>query len=258
VAVIGCGAVGSRIAEHLALSGVGELTLVDPEQLTPDNVYRHVLGGDVSGSYKVQALAERLTRRLPEIKVNGDVMTLEEWSNSARPGIDAIVLAIGLPHLERAFVRATRQLEGFTTPIITVWLEALGLGGHVQVSKRDVAGCLECLYTDAFGESSQIPKISYVEGGQTLSRNLTGCVGSFTSFSALDATQTAILATRMTVATLTNTPQPSYQAWKGSDAEARAHDIRTSPWFKDLDDKELAKAAIEYSRVACSVCGGTA
>lgn len=257
VAVVGCGAVGSRVAEQLVLSGVGELTLVDPEVLEPDNLFRHVLGGEFCGRYKAQALAEALVRRLPQIKATSVTETMEEWSNHLPPGLDGIVLALGVPHLERAFVRASRHLENFKMPIVTTWLEALGLGGHAQLSKTGAAGCLECLYTDTDGASSQVPKIAYVEPGQTVSRTLTSCVGSFASFSVLDATQTAILATRLMIRELAGEERASYDAWKGCDREAKAAGIRTTPWYQGLDNAAVAKAATEYSRVPCGVCGGT-
>jgi hypothetical protein len=255
--VIGCGAVGSRIAEALALSGVGELTLVDPEELTPDNLFRHVLGGESCGINKARALAETFSRRLPGIKVHAEAMTLEEWSRNPLANVDGIVLAIGVPHLERAFVRAALQLKEFKTPIVTTWLEPLGLGGHAQLSRQGVAGCLECLYTNAGGAVEQVPKVAHVEAGQSLSFNLTGCVGSFTSFSAIDAAQTAILAARMLIDAVTDQSGPSYTAWKGSDQAATNASIRTTPWFQHLDDAALRKAATEYSRVKCSVCGGS-
>ncbi len=257
MAVVGCGAVGSRVAELLVLSGVGELTLVDPEVLDPDNLFRHVLGGESCGVYKARALAEALVRRLPEVKCNPVMETLEEWANHLPPSLDGVVLALGAPHLERAFVRASRHLENFKMPIVTTWLEAVGLGGHAQLSKAGAAGCLECLYTHIDGTSSQVPKIAYVKPGQTVSRTLTSCVGSFTSFSALDATQTAILATRLMVRELAEEECASYDAWKGSDREAKAAGIRTTPWYQGLDNAAVAKAATEYSRVPCGVCGGT-
>lgn len=257
VVVVGCGAVGSRIAEQLALSGVGRLTLVDPEVLTPDNLFRHLLGGESCGVNKARALADSLVRRLPGIEVTAEAMTLEEWSRKPLANVDGIVIAIGVPHLERALVKDSRQLKDFKTPIVTTWLEALGLGGHAQLSKQGVAGCLECLYTDRDGTSDQVPKVSHVEAGQTLSRNLTGCVGSFTSFSVIDAMQTAILASRMMLSELNGEEGPSYIAWKGSDRDARVAGIRTTRWFQHLNDAAITMAGAEYSRVNCPVCGGS-
>ena len=69
VAVCGAGAVGSRIADELARSGIGALILVDPEPFEASNLSRHVLGyGDV-GRNKAQALADHLRRQVPDLQV---------------------------------------------------------------------------------------------------------------------------------------------------------------------------------------------
>jgi ThiF family len=43
VAVLGCGAVGSVVADALAAAGIGKLTLVDHDDYSEDNVFRHLL-----------------------------------------------------------------------------------------------------------------------------------------------------------------------------------------------------------------------
>src|SRR5437867_8391247 len=60
VAVIGCGSFGSAIAEMLARAGIGQLTLIDPDVLSAENLGRHVLTQKDLGRPKVEALRERL------------------------------------------------------------------------------------------------------------------------------------------------------------------------------------------------------
>jgi hypothetical protein len=55
-AVIGCGAVGSFLAEMLARSGVGMLALVDPERLMPGNCVRHLADLGHVPQFKVEAI----------------------------------------------------------------------------------------------------------------------------------------------------------------------------------------------------------
>lgn len=258
VAIAGCGAVGARIAEALALAGVGRLTLIDPERLESDNLYRHLLGGEACGYSKAHALAAHLRRRLPQIEVQSEYTTLSEWATRPRLAtLDGLVLAIGKPHLERAFIRETRTWSELHAVIVTTWLEPLGLGGHVQRTLPGVPGCLECLYTEPDGIVRLAPRPSYAEPGQAFSRNLTGCVGAFTPYSVLDATQTALLATRALTDALTGDRTSTYRAWRGEDREFVAAGLVTTPWYRALDEARLQRAAIEYSRVPCKVCGGT-
>lgn len=61
VAVFGIGGVGGHIAEALARSGVGELTLVDSDVVSESNINRQIIATyDTLGKYKVDAAAERI------------------------------------------------------------------------------------------------------------------------------------------------------------------------------------------------------
>ena len=74
VTVIGLGGVGSWAAESLARSGVGELNLVDFDEICITNFNRqlHALGGSV-GEKKAEVMAERLRRINPQAKINAVV-----------------------------------------------------------------------------------------------------------------------------------------------------------------------------------------
>jgi tRNA A37 threonylcarbamoyladenosine dehydratase len=70
VAVVGLGGVGSYIAEALARSGVGALTLVDADEVAPSNINRQ-LPALVStiGKLKTEVIAERIAQINPDCKV---------------------------------------------------------------------------------------------------------------------------------------------------------------------------------------------
>src|SRR5512136_2304321 len=71
VCVVGLGGVGSWAAEALARSGVGELTLVDLDDVCISNVNRqiHALDGEL-GKPKVEVLARRVQAINPECLVH--------------------------------------------------------------------------------------------------------------------------------------------------------------------------------------------
>lgn len=56
VSVIGCGALGSELADSLAKSGIGQMMLVDKEELKVHNVVRHTSGLDRVNWPKVTAM----------------------------------------------------------------------------------------------------------------------------------------------------------------------------------------------------------
>ena len=71
VCVVGIGGVGSWAAEALARSAIGEITLIDLDNVAESNVNRqcHAYTGEF-GKSKVDAMAERIYKINPECQVN--------------------------------------------------------------------------------------------------------------------------------------------------------------------------------------------
>lgn len=69
VAIIGCGALGSMVAELLTRGGLLELLLIDAEVLEAGNLARHVLTSTSVGHGKADALAKRLREISPSAKI---------------------------------------------------------------------------------------------------------------------------------------------------------------------------------------------
>ena len=70
VAVFGLGGVGGYVAEALARSGVGTLTLVDHDTISETNINRQILATtDTVGMDKAEAAAQRVKAINPDIKI---------------------------------------------------------------------------------------------------------------------------------------------------------------------------------------------
>ena len=67
--IIGCGSIGGYLASQLVQSGIRDLTLIDPDKITPENIYRHYLGRAYIGQYKAEALSDRLRTDIPNLKL---------------------------------------------------------------------------------------------------------------------------------------------------------------------------------------------
>lgn len=61
VAVVGCGAIGSHVADLLFRSGVSRITLLDPERLRPGNLIRHLADNSLVGLPKSVAVRTELS-----------------------------------------------------------------------------------------------------------------------------------------------------------------------------------------------------
>lgn len=71
ICVIGIGGVGSWVAESLARSGIGELTLIDMDVVAESNINRQLVATTSSlGKDKIAVMAERIEQINPACRVN--------------------------------------------------------------------------------------------------------------------------------------------------------------------------------------------
>lgn len=70
VLLVGCGALGSVIADHLARSGIRKLTVVDGDVLEPGNLIRHAASMREVGLKKADATAKIAVAANPALEVN--------------------------------------------------------------------------------------------------------------------------------------------------------------------------------------------
>lgn len=83
--IIGCGAIGSTVAENLARFGLTKITLYDFDRVEPHNIANQMFTTDDIGKTKVEAVAEYLMRINPEIK-NDLVLAPKGYTNQRLSG----------------------------------------------------------------------------------------------------------------------------------------------------------------------------
>lgn len=82
IALFGCGALGSSVAELLARGGVNQLSLFDPDSVKFGNLCRHSLDGSSVNLNKAEALAKRLSLANPLSTIKGYPLRLPTDSRS--------------------------------------------------------------------------------------------------------------------------------------------------------------------------------
>lgn len=250
-AVIGVGAVGSRVAEHLALAGVKHLTLVDPDDLSANNLGRHVLTRDLLGINKAQGLANHLVRRMPGLDVKFHPDSVLNWLETARPNdFEVIVLATGDSAGERQLLKRAWR-EGWTCRFVCVFVEAANLGGHAIAMQPREPGCLECLYEVDDPDNHGLLRTAMLEPGQVTSQEISGC-GAFTPYSAITATRTAIAAVELAL----TSDEIGYQRWAGVDKDALSLNLRPSDFWTSLRTGRIPSFITRqsYIRGGCPCC----
>jgi tRNA A37 threonylcarbamoyladenosine dehydratase len=135
VCVIGVGGVGSWVAEALARSAIGHITMIDLDNVAESNINRqiHALTETV-GQAKVTALAERIAQINPFCRVTQieDFITPDNLDDMVGlRGYDYVIDAIDDARAKTALIAYCRAN---TIPLITIG----GAGGQVDPTKIEV------------------------------------------------------------------------------------------------------------------------
>ena len=110
--IVGCGSVGSTVAENLARCGVTKMTLWDFDKVEPHNIVNQMFDQNDVGKLKVEALKDILTDINPEISDQIEIKP-EGWQGKLMSGyiflcVDSIELRreIVEKHFDSPYVKA--------------------------------------------------------------------------------------------------------------------------------------------------------
>lgn len=133
VLVLGAGALGSAVIDILARSGVGRITVVDPDFLSASNIGRHLLGADMLGSPKAKCIAAHVGRAVPSCQLEYFREDAEAWlMRGTLAGVDVALDLSGEPDV-RAALETARLLQ--PRPLVIGWMEPYVAAAHVCVLK---------------------------------------------------------------------------------------------------------------------------
>ena len=145
VLIIGVGSVGSYMAEKLIRSGIGELTLIDPDIVESHNLTRTAYRAADIGKPKVEGLAAHLKSINPWVKIKTEHSKLEDVEK------EALKTHVKRAHLiicgadtktTQAHINA---IAGFhDKPLIVPGLYKRAEGGEVVISIPTVTPCVQC------------------------------------------------------------------------------------------------------------------
>ncbi|RJG50623.1 tRNA cyclic N6-threonylcarbamoyladenosine(37) synthase TcdA [Motilimonas pumila] len=142
VCVVGIGGVGAWVAEALARSGIGEISLIDMDDICTTNTNRqiHALTETV-GQQKIEVMASRVHSINPECQVNciDDFISKDNLFEHLEQGFDYVVDAIDSVRAKAALIAFCKRNK---LPIITIG----GAGGQIdptQIQLGDLAKTIQ-------------------------------------------------------------------------------------------------------------------
>ena len=253
VLLVGCGSVGGEIAYKLASSGVGELVLVDPDNFSLDNIYRHVLDECLIGIGKALGLSLRIKSKHPWTKCRHFSNRLLDFRHKdILQNFDVMVIAIGSPTHERLFHDFLVE-NSILLPVINTWVEGYGVGGHATLDLPRSKGCLRCAYIDQSDLSRGLASnLNFLEPNQDVTVNHAGCGDLFLPYSTLNAAQTAIIAADLAIGCLSGVVSESCKvSWKGDASDAQKAGLQTTHRYQ-VFEKSLQRLPL-YDK-HCDIC----
>jgi molybdopterin/thiamine biosynthesis adenylyltransferase/proteasome lid subunit RPN8/RPN11 len=145
VLIVGCGSVGSYAAEQLARSGLGALTLVDPDRVEPTNLSRSAFEALDLDCPKVEALARRLLNVNPSIGVAACAVGVGEMPTDVFDGLVASAdLVLATTDDPVAQLQIARHAQRHRRPSLFVGLTAGARGGEVIMTVPEKTPCYRC------------------------------------------------------------------------------------------------------------------
>lgn len=153
IAIIGCGSLGSYIAEEIIRAGCKSLIIVDDDTFEYPNVMRHKIPFWFASCSKVQALKYHLEEIHPEVRV---LTISKKFDTSTRDIIlslrpDVIISTVGSSDSQLKFNQYFHDIKT-NIPVLYSWLEGDGETSHVLCVSYKAEGCYECLFTSENGD----------------------------------------------------------------------------------------------------------
>ena len=135
VCVVGIGGVGTWVAEGLVRSGIGEITLIDLDDICITNTNRQIHAlNNKNGEAKVDAMSERLTLINPDCKIN----TIEDFVlpvNVAEHITNIYSYVVDATDSVAAKCAIIAHCKRHKIPVITIG----GAGGQIDPTQISVA-----------------------------------------------------------------------------------------------------------------------
>lgn len=181
--IVGCGSVGSTLAENLARCGVTKMTLWDFDRVEPHNICNQMFRQQDVGKLKVEALKDILTDINPDI-ANSVELKPDGWKGKLMSG--CIFLCVDNIELRREIVE-----KHFDSPYVKAMFDVRTMltgAQHYAANwddskmKKDFIGSMQFSHEEA-SEETPVSACGVVLGIVTTVRLICGmCVNNYIRF----------------------------------------------------------------------------
>lgn len=179
ILLIGAGSIGSYLFGEMIKIGFRDITIVDDDYLYEDNFYRHLLGQEYFGHYKVVALSNWASKNYPYANVITYPEKLEYLLSDRELALndyDIVISAVGNHNFNRYLNKYIYSVS-YENPVLYLWNEVYGIGNHIAVISSRNKGCYNCIFD--YSGKEMYDRTSFCERGNVYTRQMVGCGTSF-------------------------------------------------------------------------------
>lgn len=192
--IIGCGSIGGYVFHNLIKSGCKNITIVDNDRMSAENIYRHFLGIESVGCYKTIALEKYAKNTISEIKIKSITKKIEDAISDCKIELndyDYIISATG-NHIINLWLNKFIIDNKIKCTVFYIWNEVLDIGCHVALINSEKYFDYRNLFgRDENGELFDLT--SFAMKGQTFTKSYSGCVGTFIPYGSTISLKSSLL-----------------------------------------------------------------
>lgn len=262
VLIVGCGSLGSQVAKRLAQSGVGKLTLLDPEELSAANIGRHELGMDYIGLPKAKALADSIRHRYPHMQnVEGHESSWQRYFSEYYDDLkehDLIVACLG-EWSQEGLLSEWHTRSDLEIPIVYGFLEEQGIAAHAIAVTGEMPS-FNCI----FNNEGILREPESTWGPESQSMQVEPACGTlFQPYGSIDVVHSEALVARMVIDILSGKVKdlPVHHVYAGSTDQIESAGGSWSDLHMEFRPPGF-RGPFEYERPIkacdeCSACKGS-
>lgn len=233
--VVGCGAVGSRLAEMLCTTGTEKIIAIDRECLTSENIARHICGYSYIGFPKSWLVKYRLEQHNPNIEC---VNVVEDAFSALASRADeinktnVIFVAVGELPLEAYIIKLATE-KVLQVPIVLTWVEPHCYAAHMVYIEQNEGAFDELIDTKVMAYRDAV-----LIGDGGLVAHEPGCQSGFIPYSGLDVQQylSRCLHELSCIRKEKQLTGNYHFTWIGELSEARRMGLKINPRYSETPD----------------------
>ena len=242
VGIIGCGSVGSFVADALKISGAEKFVLVDNEIIGYENIARHASGYFGVGHYKTFMRGFDLQKWNPNIVYESYKENAHDFVEAHQEVInecDVLIVAVASVPVEHHINRLIIENK-ITIPVVFIWVEPYSLGGHAIFVKEP-----QDLYRDVFDKDTLQYKNSIVQNASDYLKREAGCQSTYMPYSGF-LLQQFIYRVLEQIMSVCCQKRGNYRlTWCGRLSDAKQIGIEICDKYKNVEDFSLITERID-------------